>query len=326
MPTGPVEEAPEVQIASTSWWSVDPGLFKSIQDQLLDDWAEELGIERSKLPITKAEVGDILKEYISDNWTGTDGPTDYPHVRDDPEIWTRLSRHVTGADLLPDRFRVMHEAGTTTLYRNDPTDLKPVAIPDESSDSRYDVGFQSNESQRDVGVPIISGADLEAASTVELDDGPTGPGRGRLAFDRAAVDEDVKNMWGRILWEDPPPGLTDEYINSTNQLYQASGTQQGLQPWLLSKIRQTPKYGVMYGRMEPGVSELEWQQRFNTSQFGLRLEDERAQSIRGMSSGAAPASFQQSVEQSRDVQAVGQGRFSQRFANHIAQLGPLQKA
>jgi len=361
----PGGETTEVVVVGGDSWT--GGLFKAIRDRLMQDWADQFDVDVSDLPMSRTQFGDVLKEYGAEYHDTHNAFPDYLDVAADPIFNTRVTRRITGVDLLPDIFTV-----GDVIYENRP-DLgpSPVAAADpqeaifrangirphvvqkffnniddpnipnpELSDSegvaandfgqfegvedefRALVGRGLMNLQRDL--PEVSEFDLNRfTQPPETEDDGSG-GRGRLAFDRNALQQGATDLWGRILWEAPPSGLVDEYIDSANSLYQSSGVQQGFESWMNDRMAQTAKWGVMYGRMEPGFTPLEWQNRFNTSQFGLRLEDERAQSIRGMSSGAAPASFQQSVEQSRDVQSVGQGRFSQRFANHINQLGRLQ--
>ncbi len=373
MPDNPLhkrdETTPEpvqpVRIVSTSWSAVDPGLFDDIARTLLDDWAESLDIERDDLPITLTQAKTVLREF-GDAFREARGsfPQFYAEVRDDPEIWTRLTRKVTGADLLPELFWAddviwenRAELGVAPVISEDPhravlaaNDINPFVIKkffDDATGQTVKVPTEDadgNITQVDVDIdeqfkalvgrglinlrnnlPEVDEFDLSRFTSFDQEEDSEPTGRGSLAFDRAALTQNAAATWGQILWEAPPGGIVDEYIVSANSLWQSSGVQQGFGTWLQGKMQQTSKYGVMYGRMEPGFTELEWQQRFSTAQFGLRLEDERAQSLRGMSSAAAPASFQQSVEQSRDVQSLGQGRFSQRFANHINQLGSLQR-
>ena len=408
MTTGPTGGEPqEVFISSKSWSAISPGLFNSIRDELLEEWAREIGVDVSDLPFGKTEMGRILTEF-GDAFQATEGafPISFPEVADHPEIWTRISRHVTGADLLPPIYAI-----GDTIYENFPDMPGPVVsqnplrsiarsitpnlmqrtgvsqsavnaffddidIDNLAADLTQASGeeelFQSGASRgtivgadpstasstggertRDTLVDAFAGGagDIDerfkalvgrgllnmaqnrvpqinpqdhARFTEATAEEPTGGGRGTLSFDTAALNDAANGLWGQILWETPPSGLVGEYVDSANRLFKQSGVQQSFEAFAMTRMRETAKYGVMYGRMEPGFTEMQWQNRFNTSQFGLRLEDERAQSIRGMSSAAAPASFQQSVEQSRDVQSVGQGRFSQRFANHINQLGRLQ--
>ncbi len=380
-----VEPAQPVRIVSTQWSAVSPGLFDDIARELMDDWAESLDIERVDLPITLTQVKAVLREFgnaYRDTQQKGNGlfPQFYSQVRDDPEIWSRLTRKVTGADLLPEVFRVGEvvyenrpELGiapvvTTNVNQALTRGIFPFDAVTKFFNNVDDVSIRNPElAAEEVRLPTVPGVEGEPSKSIDFgqftgvedefralvgrglinlrnnipeeddfdlsrytgfnqeDSEPSGSGRGRLSFDRAALTQNASATWGQILWEAPPGGIVDEYISSANSLWQSSGVQQGFGTWLQGKMQQTGKYGVMYGRMEPGFTELEWQARFNTAQFGLRLEDERAQSLRGLSSGAAPASFQQSVEQSRDVQALGQGRFSQRFANHINQLGSLQK-
>ncbi len=396
--TGPIGGEPtEVVISSGSWSSIDPGLFNTIRDRLLEVWADDLGVETSDLPFGKTEMGRILTEY-GDAFKATEGafPTHFAEVRDNPEMWTRIGRHVTGADLLPAVYEM-----NGSIYENFPdmpspqvstnplrsiaksvtpnllqrTGVSQAAIsafwddididnlegfdggevegqrigPDPSTATSTGKertgsitadafkGLEGDVDERFRGlvgrgllnlaqnrIPQISQQEHERAATFQQDEKP-GSGRGSLTFDKTALRDGANSLWGKVLWENAPGGVVDKYIASANQIYRASGVQQSYEAFLMAEMRQSQKYGVMYGRMEPGFTELEWQRRFDTSSFGLRVEDERAQSIRGMSSGAAPASFQQSVENSRDVEMLGQGRFSRRFANSIAQLGPLQK-
>jgi len=352
-------DEPRVIEISDSWSSVDPGLFWELRDRMLKDWAEALGVEVKDLPLDGTEAARALRTY-GEEYKAEHGvfPSDYIQVKNDPQAWIHLARVNTGSNILPENFRVQNADGTFNFYKNTPSVgitplIQATNVPDidpstfggategEFRDRRAndpearDALFAEGETPTDPfgkatmeqflnrrNIPIVSPDELNRVLSPTTDDKATG--RGSLAFDRDALNDSANNLWGRILWETAPNGLVDQYINEANAIFKSTGAQKGFESWAMSRMRSTAKYGVMYGRMEPGFTELEWQARFDTSQFGLRLEDERAQSIRGLSSAAAPASFQQSVEQSRDVQSVGQGRFSQRFANHINQLGRLQ--
>ena len=159
---------------------------------------------------------------------------------------------------------------------------------------------------------------------------PKGGGPPRLVFDRVHAAENLRSQWRDLLLEEPnnPDGMVTEYENSANNLLRAGGATPNFETWVLNKIRATSRYGVLYGNKGEAQSETEYIDSFRqgVSPFGLNPRIEKRELERGLSTGAAPAAFQQSVAFGRDVQALNPGSFSRRFAASLNKLGRLQDA
>ncbi len=333
-----------------SWSSVDPALFFGIRDQLLAEWALQLGVPVSRLPVTAGEASRVLNQF-GESFRDRTGelPENFIDVQNDPEVWTRLARRGNNSDILPPLFQVETPQGRV-IFRNTIDSVRPMQITEEealgppSSSSRFDVGFGANESQRDpalseegrtsalriLGGPVIDPAVLAnlMGQTATTTSG-SGGGRGTLRFDRDQLAEGIRERWRTILREDPSNlgGLVSEFEAAANSMWKAGGAQKDFDTWVLNRMKGTPQYRRLYGRKDPQQSEVEYLQGFlSAEQFGLDPRIANREVVRGLSTGAAPASFAESVAFSRDVQALGQGSFSRRFANLINQLGPLQSA
>src|SRR3990167_3905744 len=120
--------------------------------------------------------------------------------------------------------------------------------------------------------------------------------------------------------------MVNEYIGAANQTFSAGGAAADFDTWILNRMRRESRYQTLYANMGETESELDYLDSYlqPVSQYGLRSSDANEQVIRGLASGAAPASFAQSLQGTAEVAALGQGPFSQRFARTIAQLGSLQ--
>ena len=77
-------------------------------------------------------------------------------------------------------------------------------------------------------------------------------------------------------------------------------------------MRSEARYATLYGNMDPSESEDEYLDGYlqPVSQFGLRASDANEQVIRGLSSGAAPASFAQSLQPPPRLSDWARGRLA----------------
>jgi len=344
--TNAAQQEPE----AFTWSNENARLFYGIRDWLYETF-DIKGLRKAELDGMLNIVGEQF--FIeNDRWPnlqdieGVDGLTELGST-----VVVDMFRRANGSDLLPEKFKMQNTDGTFTVFENSPTvGITPQIVFENTPESETesfgsstreeflarretpDSGFggatrEQFLNRRTAGLPTVTQDTIDSLrSDIDPEEDETGGGRGKLSFDRAQVGETIREGWRTLMLEEPGnlKGLVSEYIGEANAFYQSEGGQKNLEAWLLGRMRQSPRYGMLYGRKDPSMSETDWLRSFDTSAFGLRAEDATAQQIRGMSSGAAPASFQQSVEQSRDVEALGQGRFSQRFANHINQLGRLQ--
>ena len=157
----------------------------------------------------------------------------------------------------------------------------------------------------------------------------TGGGRGDLVLDRDTVAERIRNRWRTWMREEPANlnGLVSEFESDAQAFWQAGGGQKDLEVWIKNRMRTTGRYDLLYGNKDESQSEEDYLEGFlSAEQFGLSPRIANREIVRGLTHGPAPASFQESVAFGRDVQALGQGTFSRRFAGMIDSLGSLQRA
>ncbi len=353
---GPPAEPIQVEVVGgrpSSWSSIAPALFFAIRDQLLQEWATQLDVPLSRLPITAGEATRVLNQYAESVRERTGSlPRDFIDVQNDPEVWTRLARRGNNSDLLPSFFQVETPQGFV-IFENRP-EAGPLPVPLSPQEA-------STESLR--RIPEKSGGDpldekrFRAGQIPSFDPTPVDPrafrvvtadslasilnlrpqertgggggGRGTLKFDRAQLAERFRNNWRLMMREDPANlnGLVSEFEGAANSTWKAGGAQTNADIWLNNRMMQESKWNLLYGRKDPAQSPIDYLQGFlSAEQFGLDPRIANREVIRGLSTGAAPASFAESVAFSRDVQALGQGSFSRRFANLINQMGVLQSA
>ena len=243
----------------------------------------------------------------------------------------------TYASLLPDTFIVMSDTGPV-LYDNRPiTGPVPVEmpLPPEWSPSWDDpqqgaVGFVPRPPELPKDIPIISPADLDqtmAEYSRLLSQATYSGGQGRTTpvYDRTLLEENIRTQWKAVLLEEPPNlgSLVDAYISEATSFYMTSGGQTNWQAWLLKRMRQTPRYGLLYAQKPSGVDETEYLGRYQNvvKQFGFRSGMELAETEKGMTTGVDLTSLGERLSRTPEYMGAHKGDLSQMFAATFKNLG-----
>lgn len=327
-----------------SWSSDNPSLFYQARDFVFDT------LTAAGWSITQSDVTRALNAWAIQYQGENDGqmPT-VSALQTDPMPWIRAQRNALRSDLLPTIFVAETPEGTI-VYENRPElgplpvprpDMEVPATPDDTFGLQQEARFGPTSpdfvrseatgrvAPRPTGVLSQEYVDSILNLAAMNQQRPPGPGRASLAFDSAQLAEAVRDRWRTLLRQEPPnvDKIVKDYISDANTLFRQSGARRDFDTWVLNQMRQTPRYRDFYGEKPETMSELDYLNSFvaEVEPFGLRARQAEQQIQRGLTTGAAPASFAQSVATSRDVSDVGQGSFSRRFANLLSQLGPLQR-
>ena len=182
----------------------------------------------------------------------------------------------------------------------------------------------------ELALPIVSAEDLQAIRDryTSLSQPTGGSGRG-VRFDRAAVIESLRRQWQSILLIQPadPGALADQYIREATSFY-AQGGSLDLDTWARGKMRETPRYKTLYGKLPGHMTEEEYAGGYQSTigQFGLRPETERAETEIGMTSGVGQADFTRRVAGTREYQVGNLGALSRQFASMFQGLGSVARS
>lgn len=320
---------------AASWSSQNPRLFYQIRDLLLESSELELGADAATRALNAYGERFQARNGRTPTWTD---------VRSDPEALVEMQRSALRTDMLPTVFTVATPQGTVVYENTSAKGPLPVPIAMQSDMRRMLLEQTSAEAsgggspiamqayQAFNNLPVFTSDELEGLIdlTALTPKQPSGGGRASLRFDPDQLAEFFRERWRRRLREEPAQltGLVNEFITAANQTFSAGGAAADADTWISQRMRREPRYSLLYGNMDPSQSEDEYLEGYlqPVSQFGLRASDANEQVIRGLSSGAAPASFAQSLQTTPEVVGLGQGPFSRRFAQMISRLGPLQRA
>ncbi|KKN73798.1 hypothetical protein LCGC14_0397470 [marine sediment metagenome] len=340
------------QEPTPTWPTINPTVFYGIRDRLREEWADQLDVRLTDLPLNEVDFTRVLKDFGESFFAvNREFPT-FAEALDSTELWTRAQQRTFDLDLLPQQFVIDDGQGPTT-YINDPK-LSVFPVPMSVAVGRFfddeddpNIPGDEDKFRALVGRGLLNKdfhasqlENLPQTTTASLQDfiakaadrnKPRGGGGPRtISFDKTAAAENLRNSWRTLMLEEPGnvPGLINEYENTANNSLRAGNATPSFEVWTLNKMRSTSRYRFLYGRKDLSQSEIEYMNSFRQGvvPHGLDRRLEVEQLERGLSTGAAPAAFAESVAFSRDVQALGQGSFSRRFAGLINQLGPLQSA
>jgi len=337
--------------SSASWSSQNPSGFYQARDYVFET------LTAAGWDLDKSDVSRALNQWASDFERQFGSLPGAGQVVDAPEPWVLAQRAALRSDLLPTTFIGEGPDGTQVVYENRPSlGPLPVAFPEMElpttvADSENVSAAESAALQRDAQSGPTSPDFVRSPATGQtsprpsgvltmeyvqsilnmaaMNQQPSGSTRSRLAFDRAKLEEHARDKWRTWLREEPPnvAGLVSDYISDASSFWRGEGGQLDFDTWLSNRLRTTGRYNTLYANMDPTQSEEEYLQGFlSAEQFGLKPGIANEHVVRGLRSGAAPASFAESVGRSRDVMALGQGSFSRRFANLLSQMGPLQRS
>ena len=302
--SGAVDDTTE----QASWSSQDPR-FYGIRDLIID---------QSGLDIFDTQASRILNDYGETFAAAHSGrwPT-YTDVRADQSVFTSLARSALRTDLLPPTYGVRNADGSVTYYDN--TGALPVetSAPEPLWQGTY----------AETPGAVVYGAD-EYASIINWDaaggrgrGSGSGGGRSGQVFDRAELDEYITRSWSGLMLETPPAGVADRWIAASNAFWSEGGSLD-IETWLKGEMRKTARYQTLYGRKDPLISEEEHLGQYLSlaRQTGLRSEQVNREAARGAAGGGAPASFAASLVENADVQGLGTGELSRRFAQTVGRL------
>ena len=215
----------------------------------------------------------------------------------------------------------------------EPLEEPDIISADEVLDRIRNFPTDVIETFRGLSAPAIIDADtlgrILGRSTITTSGGGGGVTRQPVAFDRAELTESIRGQWRSWMREEPGnlEGLVSEFEASANAAWLNRGERKNLEVWIKNRMRSTSRYDLLYGKKDQSQSEEDYLGGFlSAEQFGLHPRVANREVVRGLTNDPAPASFTESVAFGRDVQALGQGTFSRRFAQMIDGLGSLQRA
>ena len=299
-----------------SWSSAQPRVFYQIRDLLL---------QATEIPLSEGAASRALNDYGMFTFRSTGRYPTWSEVRLDPRAVVELQRSALRTDMLPSVFVVETPQGRVWYDNTASKGPLPVARGDRPEN------IGEFEDMASGNIPSYTPEELEGLiDFAALQPKRTGASRARLRFDPDQLSEFFRERWRQRLREEPAQlgNLVSEFIAKANQSFSGGGAATDADAWISQRMRSEARYATLYGNMDPSESEDEYLDGYlqPVSQFGLRASDANEQVIRGLSSGAAPASFAQSLQTTPEVVGLGQGPFSRRFAQMISRLGPLQKA
>ncbi len=252
-----------------------------------------------------------------------------------PEPWEMMQyqpflaaavRYPTGADLLPGYFTIQ---GVPYVNRPD-TGPVPIGADAGNVDMGIIRGLMSG-ARSTSSIPSLSLEQVQAIMSMRA---PTVRGGGRggggggfraPVFDRATIEDSVRNMWRFLLKEEPGDvlgGLVNDYVKEATSFSRQGGSL-GLEAGIRGRVRDTGRYETLYTDKPDHVDEDQWLAGFETParQFGLRESSVLREVERGASQGIGSAGFQQQLSRLPEVRA--QGGFSRSLASTVGELGVL---
>lgn len=265
-------------------------------------------------------ANDLAAQYLAQKGT-------LPSVFDllaDPTAINRTAYTQSGLYALPPAFGVRQPDGTVRFYKNSP--LQGLQLVTASSDD-FGFGLKEAASSR---TPIF-GADEVAAILASAGFGPDSPpgggGAGSAApvFDRDQLRESAATLWRGMLLTEPEDTdrHVDEYVTRATQFLVGEGGRLDFETFMLGRIRETPRYKMLYQNKAPGVTEQAHLAQYVNMVRDLGFADRRLGQLveQGASSGVAPQGMADRLSKTGEVAAANPGRFSHQFANQISQLG-----
>lgn len=287
---------------------------------VVTEWLKDNGVSSSI-------AGDFANDLANDF---------YSREKRWPNPWELISSNDTanqmtwasqGLYLLPEMFGVRGEGGRIDYFRNDP---KAGFEQIEMSDN-----FARFLVRPDRNIPIFSPDDIAGIlSTSQMGGGGGGgggggrgggAGRAPAVFDRDQLIAQATELWrGRLLEEpDNVGGLVDEYIQKANSFWMGQGGQLDFATFVLGRTEGTARYKTLYAKKPGSMSHEQYLGQYVQAVRGLGLRESTAmrEVTAGASTGVSAAGFSARLETSPEVVGGNQGAFSQRFANHLAQMG-----
>ena len=289
-----------------SWSSQDPN-FYGLRDIMVDIVGVDIG---------DAAAGRVLNQYGATFYeTNSRWPT-LMDLRGDEDLFTRIVGAALRTDLLPAYFAVDGPEGR--IYYDNTTGVPRTLGPAQPGDLRGDMRraekytvFSQDEFEAYVNIDALGGTS----------GGSGGSGRGGQAYDKAQIGEYIDRQWGSLMLETAPNGLVDRYVSDHTAFWREGGSLD-LETWVLGEMRKTGRYQALYGRKDPSLSEGQYLGQYTNLARGTGLRGDlvNREAARGAAGGVAPQSFANSLVENRDVQALGTGDLSRRFAQTVARI------
>jgi len=351
--TGDTDEAAAyyVRPQPPSWSTADPVAFYQFRDFI------HTNLNGAGWNVGADDVSRAVNRWASDFYRDNNRFPSGHDLLNDPTPWVIAQRQALRTDLLPATYQVQTPEGTV-FYRNTvatgpmPVPVDPAELGIDPNLTYREQVFQLQQTAQQTGRPVSPDfttedgqavASLQPADTIPALDAEyvtgilntaaltatSGGGGRQVVYDKDQLAEAVRDRWRTILREEPGDAyrIAEEFIASAND-FASQGGSRDFDTWILNRMRTTDRYQMLYAHKDESQSELDYLNSFvaQVGQFGLNPRIANSQVVRGLSTGAAPASFAESVGQSADVQAMGTGDMSRRFASLLQQLGPLQRA
>lgn len=152
---------------------------------------------------------------------------------------------------------------------------------------------------------------------------PTGTGRQRRVFDKNQLRDQAKELWRSLMLEEPDnvESIVDNYAKEANAFWLSKGGNLDFSTYVRDRARSTSRYKMLYKHKPESFSEQAYLGQFVSAvgQFGFNPTQERRLIESAAASGATGAGTQRRLRDSVAASRLGQGSFSQRFANTLRQ-------
>ncbi len=284
---------------------------------IVTEWFKDSGVSSS---VASDFANDLAQDFFNENgrW-----PTASELILSN-ETTNQMAWAAQGLYLLPGVFGVRSADGID-YFQNDPKQgLTQIDLSGER--------FRLTSTLRNV--PIFSPDDIAGIlGTNQMGGGGGGrgggggggAGRAPAVFDRDQLIAEATELWrGRLLEEpDNVEAIVDEYVQKANSFWMGQGGQMDFGTFVLGKTEGTSRYKTLYAKRPESLSHEQYLAQYVQAVRGLGLRESVAmrEIEAGASTGAGVAGFANRLETTPEVVAGNQGAFSQRFANHVAQLG-----
>jgi hypothetical protein len=281
------------------------------------------GIPRSVAGDLANQLADRYRE-VQKSW-----PTVFELLSDQQAI-NQITHVYGGLYALPPAFGVQEENGSVNWYRNSPlSGVQPIGPGND------DFGFGLKAlAAGDHQLPVFDRDEVSSIlSSAGFGPDPGGGGGGGggaapkpPAWDRDQLIEGASRLWRGMLLTEPGADLeryVDEYVTKATSFLMDEGGRLDFETFILGKIRQTPRYKVLYQAKAPGVSEEAHLSQYVSAVRQLGFPDRSLDKYvtQGAASGASVQGFTERLTKTGDFMAANQGSFSQKFGNMVAQLG-----
>lgn len=302
----PTVSASGEQQASSKYSTADARTASS--HALVSEWLKDNGLSSSV-------AGDFANELAADFFQREGRWPSPAELIASDETANQMTWASQGLYLLPQVFGVRGPDGID-YFTNDPKG--GLVQVDTSGGVSRTFSFGN--------VPLFSPGDIAGILGTNQSSGRGGgAGRAPAVFDRDQLIAEATELWrGRLLEEpDNVGGLVDEYTQKANSFWMGQGGKLDFATFVLGRTEGTARYKTLYAKKPESLSHEQYLGQYVQAARGLGLRESATmrEVEAGAASGASAAGFASRLETLPEVSAGNQGAFSQRFANHVAQLG-----